>query len=668
MILIIAEKPKVAERIAHFLGKDVKVKRIGNVKTYRFFHNGEEVVVAPAVGHLFTVAEKKKTSGYPALETEWVPIYKAEKNATYTKQYLDVLKNLCQQADVLICATDYDVEGSLIGYKIATHLFHNLDKVKRMKFSAITPADIRSAYSNLLPMDVNNALAGEVRHELDWLYGINLSRALMQALKRVGRFKILSIGRVQGPALAILAEREAEIHAFKPKPYWQLLLTASGLDFQHKKERFWSEGEAKAAKARLTDKLIITKCEKRTTLLAPPPAFDLTTLQTEAYNIYKFSPAYTLQLAQSLYENGYISYPRTTSQKLPSTLPLKQILAHLADLAPYRDFARSAQARKPVQGKKDDPAHPAIHPTGQIGEMNRDEKKLYDLIVRRFLAAFLDPSPKINLAVEGESGGEPFVFKHSFIQPSGWILAYPFVDAGKKLELAIKEGARLPIEKARIVKKETKPPKRYSPASIIKELEKRNLGTKATRAVILETLYKRGYIKGKRAIEVTPFGMAVYKALRRNAPLILDEGLTRKIEGEMEKIERGELAKERVLEEGKEALLKILTAIKEKEREMGKDLVEGLRKAEQIVLGKCACGGEIRVIQLKNTRFAGCSNYPKCKNTLPLPQKGEITPTNKCCPNCGTPVIKIKLKGKQYETCLSPECWKRDKEGKIPKS
>jgi DNA topoisomerase-1 len=503
MILILAEKPKVAEKIARFLGKNVKRIKEGQVVYYEFERDGEKIVVAPAVGHLFTVAEKKRTNTYPTLNITWVPIYEVNKKAEYTKQYLDVLKKLCSSAEQLICATDYDVEGSLIGYKIASFCFQKGNEfVRRMKFSAITPSDIENAYKSLESMDVENAMAGELRHELDWLYGINLSRALMSSLKQMGRFKVMSIGRVQGPALAILAKKEEEIKAFKPTPYWQVFAEAQGIVFKHKRERFLKEEEAKKAKEETKSPMKIIKCEKKEqTILAPPP-FDLTTLQTEAYAAFGFSPSYTLQLAQTLYENSLISYPRTTSQKLPNTLPLKSIIQRLSTISQYSSFAKSIleHYKGPRQGKKEDPAHPAIHPTGIFAEMGKDEKKLYDLIVRRFLACFMPPTTRVNLVLEGNVNGQEYVFKNSFVKKEGWVLPYPFVNIGKEVELEIKKGQLLDVQKVWVEKKMTSPPKRFTQASIIKELEKRNLGTKATRAAIIDTLYTRGYIKGKKSL------------------------------------------------------------------------------------------------------------------------------------------------------------------------
>ncbi len=668
MQLILAEKPRVAQKIAAFLSTKPKKCRVGQVSYFECNVDGKEVVVAPAVGHLFTVAEKKKKSTYPSFDIEWVPSYKVSKEAAFTKKYLDVLKRLVKKADDFVCATDFDVEGSLIGYNIARFCYGTTN-VKRMKFSAITPTDIRKAYEHLLPMDINNAVAGEARHELDWLYGINLSRALMAAVKRAGRFKVMSIGRVQGPALAILAERELEIQEFEPTPYWELSILVQGVEFKHTHGKFEEESEAIKHKEATENTFVVVKKQSSTTTLLSPPPFDLTTLQTEAYGILGFPPAKTLQVAQSLYENSYISYPRTTSQKLPHSLGLKSIIEKIGNNSVYRPYAQHLIKNsrfKPREGKKDDPAHPAIHPTGLVGEMTKDEAKLYDLIVRRFLACFYEPAKKRTDTIHGTAGPEPYKTSCTYITEKGWIDVYGFVKQGEPLGVSFEKGKSYDVEKILLEKKMTKPPKRYSQASLIKELEKRNLGTKATRAEIINTLFSRGYIRGQKSIEVTSFGLAVFFALKNNAPLILDEKLTRGIEEKMGAIQEGEATKEEVVEEGKKALISILDEIKNKESKIGEVLVEALKTTEEKdrTIGKCPnCGGDLRIIKYGTKRFVGCSNYPKCKTTMPIPQKGRIVATGKVCEDCGTPIVKVILgKGKYFETCLSPECWRKRQE------
>ncbi|MBN2477704.1 DNA topoisomerase I, partial [Candidatus Micrarchaeota archaeon] len=199
MDLIIAEKPKVANKIAHCLSEGSSTaKKYKQVTYYEFEKDGKDYAVAPAVGHLYTLTEKKKSFDYPVFNIEWVPSCQVSESSKFTKPYVDIIKKLGKDAKSFTSACDYDVEGSLIGYNVFRFLCGG-KPAQRMKFSALTPADIKEAFENKTELDYNNAYAGEARHILDWYYGINLSRALMNSLKRVHKFKIMSVGRVQGP-------------------------------------------------------------------------------------------------------------------------------------------------------------------------------------------------------------------------------------------------------------------------------------------------------------------------------------------------------------------------------------------------------------------------------------------------------------------------------------
>ena len=379
MKLVICEKPKVAEKIAHALGHGrAERKSLYGVSYYEVERDGEKLVIVSAVGHLYTLRQSGKGRGYPAFEIEWAPTSEVEKGADYTKKYLDAIRKLSPGSSEYICACDFDVEGSLIGYNVMRFAC-GAETGSRMKFSALTDEDLEAAYEERLPLDLPNALAGEARHMLDWFYGINLSRALMASIRSAGANQVMSIGRVQGPALAILAKKEKEISAFVSTPYWELSCAGKGVKFSHELGRFERKEEAESALASSGTPGTVQKIEKREYLQPPQPPFDLTSLQVEAYRAFGFAPALTLELAQSLYEASMISYPRTSSQKLPAKLNLKKIIESLSKNPDYEKHARLLleQSRVvPLEGKKEDPAHPAIHPTGQAGRLGDREMRL----------------------------------------------------------------------------------------------------------------------------------------------------------------------------------------------------------------------------------------------------------------------------------------------------
>jgi len=673
MELIVAEKPKVTQKIAMAIGEKVQRKVHGQVSYYEAEHKGRKIVVAPAVGHVYTLAEKKRSRGYPVFDIEWVPSYKVSKSSAYTKPYVALLEQLGKRADTFVSACDYDIEGSTIAYNVF-RFATGIKEGKRMKFSALTNRDLAEAYESLGGFDYNNAYAGEARHVLDWYYGINLSRALMGSLRAAAYSKIMSIGRVQGPALDILSTLEKEIGAFVPVPYWVLTTSIKNAQFTHKKDRFFDEGEADGCLARTAAAGRVTGVEKKEMKIWPNPCFDLTSLQVEAHRVFGFNPSRTLEVAQSLYEDSLITYPRTSSQKIPPTINLPSIVKRLAENEEYAKPANKIVENswfRIFQGKKDDPAHPAIHPTGQKPEkLGKEEGKLYDLIVRRFLAAFAPPAGKENTSVDVDADGEVYNARGSRLTEAGWTEFYGkyFRSTDKELP-EFREGEEVEVKRKKKTKKETQPPKRYTQASIVSELEKRHLGTKATRSAIVDTLFKRGYAGGK-PIEVTDFGLKVRDVLKKYAPEILDEELTRKIEEDMEKIQEGKLGKDEVIAEGKEILIQILDKWKSNEQKIGKELVESLKVTEEKVnvVGRCdKCGGNLRIIRMKMGRqFIGCSGYPDCRNIYPLPTGAFVKTTEKLCGQCGKPVVFVARNKMRFEMCIDPNCpskekWKKKK-------
>lgn len=670
MELIVAEKPRVAEKIANAIGDKVTRKAYKGVSYYEATRKGRTMLVAPAVGHVYTLVEREKTRTYPVFDIEWVPSYEASKDAAYTKGYVELIQKLGKSADTFVSACDYDIEGSTIAFNVF-RFATTIREGRRMKFSALTKGDLEDAYEKMGDFDYNNAHAGEARHIIDWYYGINLSRALMGALRAAHRYKVMSIGRVQGPALSLLSHLEKDIRAFVPIPYWELTVKIKDVEFKHKKDRFLKEADADSASDNTKTAGTVEKIDKKEQKIEASPNFDLTSLQVEAYKLFKFTPSQTLQYAQTLYEASMITYPRTSSNRIPPTIKLGPIITALEKQADYAALAKKLHENKwykPVQGKKDDPAHPAIHPTGQKGAVAGPEKKLYDLVVRRFLASFAPPAKRARSRVEVNSGGEIFAASGSRIVEKGWTEFYGKYYTTEDVELPeFKEGESVKLLGKKKAKKETKPPKRYTQASIISELEKHHLGTKATRSVIVDTLFKRGYAGGK-SIEVSDFGLKVADVLNKYAPEILDENLTRQLEEKMEAIQDGKADKDEVIKETQEMLSGILTKWKKNESQIGKDLLEALQTTleQESIVGPCdKCDKNLRIIHMRNGRqFIGCFGYPNCTNTYPLPQGSYVKPANKECPSCKKPTINVKKGRTRYSMCIDPNCpskadWKK---------
>ncbi|MEK6858449.1 MAG: DNA topoisomerase I [Nanoarchaeota archaeon] len=643
-ILILTEKPQAALKIASALGNAHKYSE-NNVPFYELQRNGKTIIVASAVGHLFNLAQSKGQTGWPIFAMEWVPAFQ---KTAFTKRYYDVIKRLASRTKEIMVATDYDIEGEVIGWNIVRFLLHQKD-AKRMKFSTLTKPELEKAYEHPLPtIDWGQAYAGETRHQIDWLYGINLSRALMAAIKRTGAFKILSIGRIQGPALKIIVDREKEIAAFTSVPYWNVFAHIGEQTFKHPKDIF----EEKQLKAFENIREAVAETTKREEHVEPPHPFDLTTLQREAYAWHKIAPARTLQVAQALYLDSLISYPRTSSQKIPQEIGPKEILKKLEKTFPE---ARKASRPQPVEGPKSDPAHPSIYPTGEIASLEGDEKKVYELIVKRFISAFSDNALLARKNVTLIAGDKTFTANGTKIIKKGWMHVYPSLTAESELE---DYAGKVAIDKITFEKKETQPPKRYTPTSLITLLEKKNLGTKTTRSMIVETLFDRGYLEGT-SIKATPLGIKLIEALEKHSPIIINEELTQDLEKKMEDLQ---ITKENRAEKEKEIIAhveKIITDIahgfKAHELEIGKALQEGNIELREIQKeqGKimpcpvCKTGTlSIRYSKKIGRYFVACDQYPACKTTFSLPPNALIKKTEKVSEN-GLPLLMALRKGKK---------------------
>ncbi len=671
--LIITEKPSSAKKVAEALAEGRPlIKKNKQCSYYELTYKNKKILVTSAVGHLFGLVEEKKNGwNYPVFDIKWEESHKSSEDLTYVKDYIDTIGMLAKKADTFTVACDYDVEGEVIGFNIIRFIAKQKD-ANRMKFSTLTKEDLIEAYEKKMPhIDWGQAYAGETRHKLDWFYGINLSRALTASVKAAGAFKIMSIGRVQGPALKLLVDREREIAAFKSEPFWLIRLDgafkAAPIIAYHEKDKIFDKKEV--------EKILSTvKSEKKATVVdvkrtrreqAAPHPFDLTTLQSESYLQFKITPKETLEIAQSLYLAGVTSYPRTSSQQLDPKLGFTKILQQLSKQDEYELLCKELlkeKVLKPNDGKKTDPAHPAIYPTGLYPKtLKPREKKLYDLIVKRFMATFAKSAIRETLEVTLDVKKEIFLTKGTRTVEENWHVFYkPYVKLEEVTLPEMKQADTVEIKGITKEDKETQPPNRFNQSSIIKELEKRNLGTKATRADILDRLFQRGYVEGVQ-IKVSQLGEETIVMLEKHASTILDEKLTADFEEDMDKIREGKQKQDKVLEKAKTFLVKLLSDWKKKEAVIGKDILNSLRETQdqQNYIGMClTCKkGKLMMRRGKFGRFIACDAYPECKTTFKLPLNGLVKNCTNVCEHDGYPKVLVINKGRRpHEICIKPDC------------
>jgi len=683
--LIITEKPDAANRIASALDVAGKAKKmVDNGVPYYVAKRSEDIVVVPALGHLYTVASEKKGRDYPVFNFRWVPLYLAERGAGRTRTWLETITKLANEADEFVDACDYDIEGSIIGYCILKYACGNKEQAaKRMKYSTLTKEEVEKSYTEALPhLDFSLIEAGLTRHEVDWLYGINLTRALTAAARNwSGQYATLSTGRVQGPTLKFLATREKSIKCFVPTPYWSIKAEAriSDLIFEVEYEKkvieIKEEADAivNACKGKNGE---IEKIETKKFQQLPPHPFDLGSLQSEAYSLFRYTPMRTASIAQRLYLDALISYPRTSSQKLPSAIGYETILKKLSKTREYKKLAAELLAKpelKPSEGKNDDPAHPAIYPTGNLPERVLDsaEKNIWNLVIRRFMATFGEPAIRQSAKVTISINGNQFHLRGRQTLEEGWLRFYkPYVRSEDASLPPMEKGQKINVEKVIIEDKFTKPPPRYNPSSLLKRMQEEEIGTKATRAGIIQTLYDRKYIREERIV-VTDLGFEVINVLKKYCPTVVSIELTRKLEERMSEIQQRKETRENVLQDAIKILKPVTEKLKEKEKVIGAQLSQALKKSklEERVIGACpTCqNGKLVILYSRKTRkrFVGCTNYfeGKCKTAFPLPQRGFVKPLGNACKSCGWPTVQIWMRGKRpWNLCLNPECPAKTKE------
>ncbi|MHA2503030.1 MAG: DNA topoisomerase I [Candidatus Kariarchaeaceae archaeon] len=704
-VMGLAEKPDAAKKIANRLdskAKKVTIKvtrkgpgentRLPDTTGYYVKAENENILIVPASGHLFTLVQDGIGWQYPVYDFKWVPYHEAApKNRPPNKYELriesavEAIRHVAASAKDHIIMTDYDEEGEVIGGILLAQLVGEdvLNNAKRMKFSSFSKTELEESYKSAKSgSTINFGMynRGLMRHYLDWLWGINLSRALMLSLKNTsGQYLTLSTGRVQGPTLSFVAERQHEMNSFVPVPYFRINLSIEGdekYDLEHAVGKVESLSKAKSTVKKLKgQEAEVVEVKKRVSKIQPPTPLNLSKLQKEAYRHYKLSPSRTLRAAENLYLSASISYPRTSSEQYPPEMDHKEILTQLATQSGFKKIAAklAKKSKKPKEGKKSDPAHPCIYPTGTSPEKNTgDEAKIYRLIVHRYFSTFGTAVEMEYNRLNFDISGEQFYLSGRRTLKSGWReLAGKYGETDDKELPDFTEGDRLPVSSVDWTESYSRSAPSYNENSLLTKMEEEEIGTKATRADIIKSLFDRKYIKGD-AIEITPVGEVVNEVLQVYSSQVLSVQLSRQLE------KMGDLVEETINEEtadfsladaivqGVMLLHDMLEGLQENEDEVGALISRELQSQRRLAteLGPCkTCGiGTLKIITstMSGKRFVGCTEYfnnQSCNATYPLPQKGRLEPLDKSCKADDYPQISVKAAGKRpWTLCLNPEC------------
>jgi len=660
--LVITEKANAARRISTILsdGK-ASSKNVNGATVLSFTSGNDEYNVISLRGHIMELdypPEYNDWSKVPPVDLVFAPQIKTVK----VKSIINAIVSLTKESDEVIIATDYDREGELIGMETVRAADADLSVVKRARFSALTKGEIENAFKTLALPDIRLSDSAEARQIIDLSWGAVLTRLISLSAGQTGN-KFLSVGRVQSPTLKILVDRHQEIEAFVPVPFWKISGKFGMLAFKgdHSKNPFWAKNDAEKimdnCSSAKTGKVVsyetVTKEEYR------PAPFDTTQMQVEANKI-GIPPAAAMKLAEDLYTAGYISYPRTENTEYPKSLNLRGVLERLKD----SDFSAEASeilaqpSILPSRGKRRTTDHPPIYPTAgaRSEKMKGDKWKLYELIVRRFMAT-LAPNAEADVTkCRIDVAGEIFEADGYVIKKLGWKKYYGRYMTVTDTHIPILEkGSEVDVRSMSMDEAETRPPYRYNQGSLIQEMDRLNLGTKSTRHDIIGKLFSRNYVQGNSMIP-TPSGVALTRSLEKHGGGITDPDMTAKLEDDMRKISLGESKLGAVVESSQSMLHDVAGKISEESVQIGSEIRSALRSQQHV--GTCpACGNNLTIRRSKNGNFVGCDGYPDCKRTYPMPRGAMIQTTEETCSVCGLPKLKIIRKGSPPEVlCVDPKC------------
>ena len=686
--LVIAEKPSVARDIARVLGCS---------KKNNSYIEGKDYVVTWALGHLVTLADPEEYGEqYKTWRLDTLPMlpgrWKLVVIKQTAKQYQAVKAQLFRKdVNEIIIATDAGREGELVARWILEKS-HCRKPVKRLWISSVTDKAIKEGFAHLKDGRDYEPLydAAVSRAEADWLVGINATRALTCKYNAQ-----LSCGRVQTPTLAMIAAREEEIRQFKPQEYYGLTLMAGGLRFSWQDEksgsrRSFSKERMEDMKSRIGNGILeIKEIEKTGKKTYAPGLYDLTELQRDANKKFGFSAKETLNIMQRLYENHKVlTYPRTDSRYIGSDIvpTIKERLKACA-VGPYRKIAgplsmRPVKANKSFVDDKKVSDHHAIIPTEQfvqLDHMTNEERKIYDLVIRRFCGILYPPFEYEQTTVKGESGGETFTAKGKIVKSQGWKEAYEGdwteeEDEEFQTLKELEQGQQLKIDRADISIGKTQPPAHFNEATLLSAMENPvkymqskdaqaaktlgetgGLGTVATRADIIEKLFHT-FLMEKRGNDILLTSKA--KQLLELVPEDLKKPeLTADWEMRLSKIAQGKLKKNIFLKDIKNYAEEIIGEIK---------TGQGTFHHDNLTNTKCpVCGKRMLSVNGKNNKMLVCQDR-NCGHRETISRL-----TNARCPNCHRK-MELYLKGKEdtficstcgYKEKLSSFQARREKEG-----
>jgi DNA topoisomerase-1 len=680
MHLIVTEKHNAAQQIAAILsGGAASTTRVKGQTIYRW---GDKRCLGLA-GHIVEVDFPEEYNDWEAIPPSALTSVETETRAS-KPTLVSALRVLAKDASKVTIATDYDREGELIGkeaYDIVREANASVS-VDRVRFSSLTAGEVRSAFADPDEIDFDLAAAGEARQVIDLVWGAALTRFLTLASQRRGN-DFVSVGRVQTPTLKLLVDRERAIEDFEPDDYWELFAEfapADGDSFEGQyyyldeddteAERVWKQETAlrigqeirEAGEATITDATDERRADN------PPIPFDTTEFLSAAGAIgFDAKPA--MSIAEDLYTDGWITYPRTDNTVYPDDLDPEALVETLGNASLFADDAEWVLDQddiSPTSGDTETTDHPPVHPTGDLpadGELSDAEWEIYKLVVRRFFATLAPAGTWVRRRLDLEAGGHRLKANGKQLADPGYHRVYPYFETEETPIPDGETGDVVPIADLRADDKQTRPPNRYSQSQLIERMAALGIGTKSTRHNTIDKLYDRGYVDGNPP-QPTSLARGVVTAIEEYAESLASEEMTAQLEADMTAIADGGTSLSAVTGKSRRMLDDVFDDLEGAEQEIGElidtpDDSDGDshgRDDDGPVIGDCPeCGASLVAREAGDSRFIGCQSYPDCEHSLPLPNKGRPHAMDEVCDDHGLHHVKM-LAGSHTFVFGCPQC------------
>ena len=460
MRLIVTEKNNSAKKIAEILsGGQAKADSVYKVSFYTWSDGDGEQMTIGLKGHVMNPAFPDGYSNWQ--QTDLHELIDADLTKEPTdKNVVRAIRKVAKDANEIVIATDYDREGELIGLEALEQIVEanpavtggglaTRPRVERARYSALTKQEIERAFGELDDLSYDLAYAGAARQDIDLIWGATLTRAVSLATRRFGS-NFLSVGRVQSPTLALIVERELERRAHVAKPYWELLARFQhpdgAFEAHHATDKFWEKAEADAALAGTKSPGVVKGVSSKRNSRRPPTPYNTTAFTTDASSRLGITPSVAMRIAEDLYMDGFISYPRTDNTVYPSSLNTRELVSSLVRIPDFDAAAPLLDTNlTPTRGKKETTDHPPIYPTQAVfpNALEGSKRRVYELVVRRFLATFSPPMITESTRADIEAGAESYFVRGSVVVDPGYAGIYIYARSSDDEIPKLEEGQEL---------------------------------------------------------------------------------------------------------------------------------------------------------------------------------------------------------------------------------